>query len=71
MSWKQEIEEIERRRRLALQHGGEEAVNRQHARGRMTIRERLAALVDPGTFREEGPIAVSYTHLTLPTIHLV
>ncbi|MCH2187178.1 propionyl-CoA carboxylase [Myxococcota bacterium] len=57
MSWKEEIEEIERRRRLALQHGGEEAVNRQHARGRMTIRERLAALVDPGTFREEGPIA--------------
>ncbi|MDG2049548.1 MAG: carboxyl transferase domain-containing protein [Myxococcota bacterium] len=57
MSWKEETEEIERRRSLALQHGGEEAVARQHARGRMTIRERLAALVDPGTFREEGPIA--------------
>ncbi|HEV3122911.1 MAG TPA: hypothetical protein VGY53_13445, partial [Isosphaeraceae bacterium] len=27
--------------------GGPEAVNRQHAKGRMTARERIAALVDP------------------------
>ena len=27
--------------------GGLEAVNRQHAKGRMTARERIAALVDP------------------------
>ncbi len=57
MSWKDEVEEIGRRRGLALRHGGEEAVAKQHARGRLTIRERIDVLVDGGTFREEGPIA--------------
>jgi len=57
MSWKPEVEGIERRRELAAEHGGEEAVARQHESGRLTIRERIDALVDPGSFREQGPIA--------------
>ena len=57
MSWKPEVEGIEERRRRALEHGGPEAVERQHELGRLTIRERIAALVDEGSFREEGPIA--------------
>jgi len=57
VSWQEEIDEIERRRAQALAHGGEEAVARQHARGRWTIRERIAALTDAESFREEGPIA--------------
>jgi acetyl-CoA carboxylase carboxyltransferase component len=57
MSWKPEVEGIERRRKLAAEHGGEEAVEKQHALGRLTIRERIEALTDAGSFREQGPIA--------------
>jgi acetyl-CoA carboxylase carboxyltransferase component len=57
VSWKPEADEIERRRALALEHGGAEAVARQHAAGRLTVRERIAALVDPGSFEEHGALA--------------
>ncbi len=57
MSWKSEVEEIEERRIAARSMGGREAIERQHARGRLTIRERLDALVDAGSLEEEGPIA--------------
>ena len=57
MSWQREVEEIEERRRRALELGGPEAVAGQHERGRLTVRERVEALADPGSFREEGPAA--------------
>ncbi len=57
MSWEREAEEIRRRRALAAEHGGPEAVAKQHARGRLTVRERIEALVDPGSFREQGRLA--------------
>jgi acetyl-CoA carboxylase carboxyltransferase component len=57
VSWKPEVEAIEERRRLAAEHGGAEAVAKQHKRGRLTIRERIAALADAESFRERGPIA--------------
>jgi acetyl-CoA carboxylase carboxyltransferase component len=37
--------------------GGPEKVARQHAAGRLTVRERVAALLDPGSFREVGALA--------------
>jgi acetyl-CoA carboxylase carboxyltransferase component len=57
VSWKPETDEIERRRRVAREHGGAEAVARQHARGRWTARERIAALADRDSFREHGDVA--------------
>lgn len=54
MSWEKEAEEIRQRRALALQQGGEEGVARQHEKGRLTIRERIDALVDKGSFDEIG-----------------
>ena len=57
MSWRAEIEEIHRRRKLAEACGGEEAVARHHAAGKMTVRERIDALLDAGTFREVGKLA--------------
>ncbi|HIG70056.1 MAG: carboxyl transferase domain-containing protein [Myxococcales bacterium] len=57
MSWQSEVDEIEVRRAAALEMGGSEAVERQHARGRLTIRERLDALVDEKSLEEQGPIA--------------
>ncbi|MEA2124409.1 MAG: hypothetical protein QOI80_1191, partial [Solirubrobacteraceae bacterium] len=37
--------------------GGEERVDRQRASGRMTVRERIEALADPGSFHETGALA--------------
>lgn len=54
MSWEQESREIERRRHLAKQQGGRAAIAKQHAKGRLTIRERMDALLDPGSFQEQG-----------------
>ena len=54
MSWEEEAAEIRRRRRLAKQQGGKAGVAKQHARGRLTIRERIDALLDAGSFQEQG-----------------
>jgi acetyl-CoA carboxylase carboxyltransferase component len=57
MSQASQIDEIARRREAAGLQGGEAAVSRQHGRGRLTIRERIDGVLDPGSFREIGPIA--------------
>jgi acetyl-CoA carboxylase carboxyltransferase component len=54
MSWENEVRELERRRHLARQQGGADGIARQHAKGRLTIRERIDALLDPDTFQEQG-----------------
>ncbi len=54
MTWEKEIQEIARRRHLAKQQGGKAGIARQHAKGRLTIRERIEALLDRGTFQEQG-----------------
>jgi acetyl-CoA carboxylase carboxyltransferase component len=57
LSWKPEIDELRRREALARQMGGEANVARHHASGKLTVRERIAALVDPGSFEEFGALA--------------
>ncbi|HJM74771.1 MAG TPA: carboxyl transferase domain-containing protein, partial [Dehalococcoidia bacterium] len=57
MTWQSEIEELERRKQLAYNLGGEERVKRHHDRGRLTVRERLELLLDEGSFRERGVLA--------------
>ncbi len=57
MTWAKELEELRAREALAEQMGGEEKVSRQHGRGKMDARARLAALCDEGSFREIGKIA--------------
>src|SRR5262245_12839799 len=54
MSWEREVEELERRRRLALRQGGKEGIARQHAGGQLTVRERVDGLLGPGSFEEHG-----------------
>ena len=34
--------------------GGQEHIDRQHKRGKLTARERIECLIDPGTFAELG-----------------
>ena len=53
-TWDPELREMDRRRELAHRMGGEERVARQRANGRLTVRERVARLVDEGSWREVG-----------------
>ena len=42
-------------RQRALEGGGAKRIARQHAKGKQTARERLAMLLDEGTFHELEP----------------
>ena len=57
MSWKKEISQIKLREKLAKQQGGADAVNIQHSKGRLTLRERIDLLLDNDTFEEIGKVA--------------
>jgi acetyl-CoA carboxylase carboxyltransferase component len=57
MSWEAEIEELRRREALAEAMGGEERVANQKRQGKLTVRERIARLVDEDSFHEVGKIA--------------
>jgi acetyl-CoA carboxylase carboxyltransferase component len=52
VSWEKEVDELERRRAFALEMGGKEGIERQKSRGKLTVRERIDAIADPGSFRE-------------------
>jgi acetyl-CoA carboxylase carboxyltransferase component len=62
VTWDPELEELKRRELLAERLGGRERVERQRAAGRLTIRERIARLLDPDTFHEVGKIAGRATY---------
>lgn len=57
MSWQNEVDELNRRKALAAELGGPDKIERQWQAGRMTARERLSAMADPGSFQEIGEIA--------------
>lgn len=57
MSWQKEIDELNHRKLLAQRMGGDERIQRQHDNGRLTVRERIAALADPDSFHEIGALA--------------
>jgi acetyl-CoA carboxylase carboxyltransferase component len=50
-------DELRRRKDEALGMGGPERIERQHGSGKLTVRERLDLLFDPGTFAESGLLA--------------
>src|SRR3954451_9812349 len=54
VTWEPEVEELRRRLALAEQMGGAEGVERQRRRGKLTVRERVAMLADPGSLRPFG-----------------
>ncbi|HSW15452.1 MAG TPA: carboxyl transferase domain-containing protein, partial [Solimonas sp.] len=53
------LQELARRENRALEMGGEDKIARQHAKGRLTARERIARLLDDGSFDEQGLLATS------------
>ena len=59
MSWQPEIDELAYRRQLAAQLGGPDKVQRHKDAGKLTVRERIDALADPGSFHEVGSLTGS------------
>jgi len=48
------VDRLEKMREEALKGGGEKRIEAQHAKGKLTARERISLLLDPGTFEELG-----------------
>ena len=48
----QKLSTLEEMRQEAYKGGGQRRIDQQHSRGKMTARERITALMDPGTFEE-------------------
>jgi len=57
MTWRPELDDIAARKQAALELGGKERVDKHRAAGKLTVRERIASLVDPGSFQEIGSLA--------------
>jgi propionyl-CoA carboxylase beta chain len=58
MSFDERLEELERRKRESELGGGQQRIERQHAEGKLTARERIALLFDPGSFQELDQLVV-------------
>ncbi len=54
MAFEKHMEDWARRRAKALEMGGPEKIAKQHARKRLTARERIQSLLDPESFVEMG-----------------
>jgi acetyl-CoA carboxylase carboxyltransferase component len=61
-TWEPEVAELRRREALAHAMGGPEKIERQHAGGKLTVRQRIDAVLDPGSFHEVGTIAGKATY---------
>src|SRR5476649_1811079 len=58
MSLERSLEELERRKRESELGGGQQRIDRQHNEGKLTARERIAILFDPGSFQELDQLVV-------------
>ncbi|MBU2549343.1 MAG: hypothetical protein KKB20_13075 [Proteobacteria bacterium] len=58
--WNKEIERLDRARARAREMGGAKRTRRQHDLGKLTVRERIDRLTDPGTFFEYGLLATYF-----------
>ncbi|MBI3159128.1 MAG: acyl-CoA carboxylase subunit beta [Chloroflexi bacterium] len=56
------LDELESKRRQAEQAGGEERIAAQHKKGKLTARERLGILLDPGSLNEIDPYRAHRHH---------
>lgn len=62
MRREQELAELEQRRDLAGRMGGPAQIQRQHEHGKLTARERIGLLAEPGSFREFGLLSGAGTY---------
>ena len=61
MSWQKDVDELHRQQGMAHEMGGADSVAFQHGRGKLTVRERIDLLADPGSFQEIGTLAGTAT----------
>jgi acetyl-CoA carboxylase carboxyltransferase component len=59
MNFDEKLRHLESRRKHALEMGGKERIQKQHAKGRQSARERINKLLDMGSFLEFGLLAHS------------
>ncbi|HZR13799.1 MAG TPA: carboxyl transferase domain-containing protein [Acidimicrobiia bacterium] len=62
MTWEPELDELRRREAMVREMGGEEKVAKHHAAGKLTVRERIDHLLDPGSFHEVGALTGKATY---------
>jgi len=62
MSMREKLELLERRRAESEQGGGEKRLKAQHAKGKLSARERLDLLLDEGSFIELDRFVVHRSH---------
>src|SRR5512136_2438052 len=55
MAVEDRVDELRRRKARAREGGGAERIEQQRAKGKMTARERIEALLDAGSFVETDP----------------
>ncbi|MCY1032330.1 acyl-CoA carboxylase subunit beta [Corallococcus sp. BB11-1] len=63
MKMTERVEKLAEQRQRNEGMGGPERIERQHAKGKLTARERLKLLFDPGTFEELGLLAAHHGNL--------
>lgn len=56
MSWQDVLDELALRRERVARMGGPEKIERQHAAGKLTARERIARFLDSDSFHEIGSV---------------
>ena len=61
------LEDLQRRQDDSLLLGGEQRIERQRSAGKLTVRERVDLLLDPGSFEEIGQLA-SHAHTPVPKV---
>ena len=59
MNWNNRMADLAKRRQTANAAGGVERIEKQHASGKLTARERMEALFDDGTFVEINDMILS------------
>lgn len=52
MNWEEALKDLDERRSKAALGGGQAKIAKQHEQGKLTARERIETLLDPGTFVE-------------------
>ena len=65
------LQELFERREFVLDDNRPEAVERRHSRGRLTVRENIEALIDPGTWVEYGPLTIAGQRARRPLEELI
>src|SRR5258707_14025215 len=56
IAWGPRLADLAGRKQRSRAMGGPEKIDKHHGRGSLTARERIDLLVDPGSFRELGPL---------------